>query len=435
MTNTHWRSWTILGALSLLLFLITASTFSSLGVVLPAMIKEQNWSFQHAFLGFTLLGAFCGGSSWLPAILIRRIGVRGTIIAGSAVMVLGFICLAIAKGLPIYLVGTALLGVGYQMMALIPGTHVLSMLFKKRALPFGIYFTIGSLGGVAGPWMVLTLMGAEGGAWRPYWWIQAAASAVVGVFCTLLIGGTSFLEASSREIDEAVEEDAKAAPTNARIYRTSRHWTVKEAVRTPQLYILMAAYFAHLLGGVTAVSLAPSHLSELGVASTMMVGVMSLESLMQVAARLGGGLVGDRIDPRWLLAGAQGMMAVGLLALGHADNWPLMMLFALGVGVGFGMTVLAVSILLLNYYGRKNNLEIFSMVCLLGTPAAMGPVIGGAMRDHLGGFTPTFQVFALLIGAIAVSVLFMRPPRKASAEYETTSTPQIEPSSLLQNVG
>ena len=53
-TTIPWRSWLLLGALSLLLFLITASTFSSLGVVLPAMIKEQGWAFGPAFLGFTI---------------------------------------------------------------------------------------------------------------------------------------------------------------------------------------------------------------------------------------------------------------------------------------------------------------------------------------------------------------------------------------------
>ena len=415
-TTIPWRSWLLLGALSLLLFLITASTFSSLGVVLPAMIKEQGWSFGTAFLGFTLLGAFCGGSSWLPAILIRKLGVRLTIIAGSAVMVGGFACLASAHGLPVYLVGTALLGVGYQMMALIPGTHVLSMLFKKRALPFGIYFTIGSLGGVAGPWMALSGMAAANGGWRPYWWAQAIASIVVGALCAALVGGRAWLAAAAVETDKAVAEAAQAAPLNAKVYRTTTDWTVKEAVATPQFWVILAAYFAHLLGGVTAVSLAPSHFSELGVVSAVAVSIISFESLMQVAARMGGGLVGDRVDPRWLLAGAQGMMAVGLLALTHATSWPVMMVFAVGVGVGFGMTVLAISILLLNYYGRKNNLEIFSLVCLVGAVSALGPVIGGVMRDRLGGFAPTFQVFAAIIGVIFVAALFMRPPLKTTVQ-------------------
>ena len=167
--------------------------------------------------------------------------------------------------------------------------------------------------------------------------------------------------------------------------------------------------------------------SELGVASTVAVAVLSLESLMQVAARMSGGLLADRIDPRWLLAGAQGMMAVGLVALAGATTWPLMMVFALGVGVGFGMTVLAVSILLLNYYGRKNNLELFSMVCMVGAVSALGPVIGGFMRDRLGGFAPTFQVFAAVIGVIFVAALFMRPPRKSIEEDVIAPAPAPSP--------
>ena len=415
-TTIPWRSWLLLSALSLLLFLITASTFSSLGVVLPAMIKEQGWGFGPAFLGFTFLGAFCGASSKLPAMLIRKIGVRGTIIAGSAVMVAGFACLAASPGLTVYLVGTALLGVGYQMMALIPGTHVLSMLFKKRALPFGIYFTIGSLGGVVGPWMAVEGMNLAHGGWRPYWWAQAVASVVVGALCAALVGGQAWLEAAAVVTDKAVAEDIQAAPVNAKVYRTATDGSVKEAIATPQFYVILAAYFAHLLGGVTAVSLAPTHFSELGVVSAVAVAAISLESLMQVVARMGGGLLGDRVDPRWLLAGAQGMMAVGLLALAHATTWPLMMLFAVGVGVGFGLTVLAVSILLLNYYGRKNNLEIFSLVCLIGAVSALGPVVGGVMRDRLGSFVPTFQVCAAIIGVIFIAALFMRPPRKAIAQ-------------------
>lgn len=427
MSNAQWRSWIILGALSLLLFLITASTFSSLGVVLPAMIKELKWNFASAFLGFTLLGAFCGGSSWLPAMLIRRIGVRATILIGSAVMVAGFGCLTLAHGLPVYLAGTALLGVGYQMMALIPATHLLSMLFKKRALPFGIYFTTGSLGGVVGPWMALVGLDLAHGGWRPYWAWQAVASAVVGVLSAALVGGEAWLKSAAVETDKAVAEEAATQPANARVYRTTVDWTVAEALRTPQFYVILSAYFAHLLGGVTAVSLAPSHFSELGVASTVAVAALSLESLMQVAARMSGGLLADRIDPRWLLAGAQGMMAVGLVALAGATTWPLMMVFALGVGVGFGMTVLAVSILLLNYYGRKNNLELFSMVCMVGAVSALGPVIGGFMRDRLGGFAPTFQVFAAVIGVIFVAALFMRPPRKSIEEDVIAPAPAPSP--------
>jgi cyanate permease len=132
---------------------------------------------------------------------------------------------------------------------------------------------------------------------------------------------------------------------------------------------------------------------------------------MQTLARLAGGALGDRVDPRWLLVFAQGMLVVGLLALSKATTPALMLVYAIGTGVGFGLTVLAVTVLLLNYYGRQSNLELFSLTCLVGAVSAAGPFIAGAMRDRLGSFTPTFELFAAVTAVVFVAVLVMRPPR------------------------
>jgi len=42
--------------------------------------------------------------------------------------------------------------------------------------------------------------------------------------------------------------------------------------------------------------------------------------------------------------------------------------------------------------------------------SAAGPFIGGYMRDRLGTFTPTFQLFAAVTAVVFVAALFMRPP-------------------------
>jgi MFS family permease len=413
--SLSWRPWFLVAAFSLLLFLITAATYSSLGVVIPAMVPELGWSWEHAFLGFSILGVFTGLSSWLPALLIRRIGVRGTVLAGVAVMAGGLVCLSRVHALPIYFLGTALCGVGFQMAALIPGTHVLSAIFRRRALPFGIYFTFGALGGVAGPWMVVTILGATHNDWRLYWALQAAVVGLVGLLCAVAVGGQRWLEQAGAALDAVLDAEAKTANASSakppRVYHTDHEWSVRDAVRTPQFFVLLAAYFSHLLAGISAASLAQAHLTQLGVAGAVAAGMLSLEGLMQVVARLGGGAIGDRIDPRWLLVFAQGLLVVGLLALARADTPLLLTLYAVGVGVGFGLTVLAVSLLLLNYFGRRNNVELFSLTCLVGAVSAAGPFIGGAMRDRLGTFAPTFQLFAAVTAVVFVAALFMRPPK------------------------
>jgi MFS family permease len=429
MRSVEYRPWLALISFSLLLFLITASTFSALGVVLPAMVKEEGWSWTEAGFGFTLLGACCGASSYLPALLIRRIGVRWTLLIGTGVMAGGFFCLSITHGLVLYFLGAALCGVGYQMMALIPGTHVLAAAFKRRAMAFGVYFTFGSLGGVAGPWFVLGLMQASHDQWRLFWSVQMAVSIAVGLFCVLLIGSSKWLAAASTRTDEAVA--AEAVTGAGRVFRSSQSWTVSEAVRTPQFYIILAAYFSHLLCGVTVASLSVAHLTQMGVAATVAGAMLSLESLMQLGARLLGGMIGDWLDPKYMLIFALGAMVVGCLALAGAHSYPMMLLYVVGTGLGFGLTALAVTVLLLNYFGRTHNLEIFALTCLIGALSALGPFIGGIIRDSFGSFGLTFQLFAVVILVVMGAALFMRPPIKrevphqAFGEPNQTSAPEL----------
>ncbi len=411
MASAEWRPWLQLAAFSLVLFLITSATYSSLGVVLPMMVKEQNWNWTEAGLGFTLLGALTGASSMVPAWLIRRFGVAFTVLFGGAVMVAGFLCLWATHSLWAYWIGCGLCGVGYQSMALIPGTHVLGAVFRNRARAFGIYFTFGSLGGVAGPWMVFGVLGMFPGQWRLFWLTAAAAAALVGLICALSVGSSRWLAQAGDETDHDAEV-ADAKPANHRIWRTHQDWTAKEALATPQFYVLVAAYFSHLLCGVTVASLSVAHLTQMGVAATVAAGMLSFESLMQLLSRAGSGLLGDRVDPRHLLIFALAAQVLGSLVLSIAHTYPMMVLYAIGTGLGFGLTVLAVTVLLLNYYGRKHNLEIFSLTCLVGAASALGPLIGGFIRDHLGSFAPTFQLYAGIIFLVFVATLFMRPPQK-----------------------
>jgi MFS family permease len=421
-----WRSWSLLGVLSLVNFLINASTFNALGVVLPDMVRDLHWNWTEAGLGFTILGATCGCSALAPAALIRRFGVRATLLAGTAVMACGFLSLARAHGIWLFFLGTGLCGVGYQMMALIPGTYVLAAIFQRRAVPFGIYFTFGALGGVAGPWMVWAVNEIVPDGWRVFWLVQGAGALLLGLVSAAMVGGREWLTRVGEETDRALaDQDAAQATAPARtsgIHRTTRDWSVRDAMRTPQFLILLAAYFGHLLVGVSVASLSVAHLSQRGVAMSVALGMLSLEALVQTAGRAGATVLGDRVDPKHLLLLALGSLAVGSAALSFAHTYPVMLLYAVGSGLGFGLTGLAVTMLLLNYFGRRDNLEIFARTCLVGVFSALGPTLGGQLRDLTGSFGSTFQIYAGVIAVVFVGVAFMGPPRPAARTEDRTSS-------------
>jgi MFS family permease len=411
MARIEWRAWSLVAAFSLVLFLITASTYSSLGVVLPDMIRDEHWTWTQGGVGFTLLGMATGASSFIPAFLIRKLGVRPTLACGTAVMAAGFVCLGVTQGPLVYFVGATLCGAGYQMMALIPGTYVLAAAFPRRGLPFGLYFASASAGGVLGPVMALFAMHAFGGQWRTFWIAQAAIMVATGAICILLVGSPAWLARRAGQTDHDVAAETQANRRSARVYRTSVDWTTRQAVRTPQFYVLLAAYFGHLLVGICVSSFSVAHLVQRG-ATLEVAGVMlGVESLMAAAGRLIGGALGDRIDPRWLLLVALLALVVGVLALSVANSdLTMMIVYAVGAGLGFGLAALAVALLLLNYFGRTHNLEIFSLTCTIGAVSALGAAIGGMIRDDVGGFALAFQLCGVMIGLILVAGAFMRPP-------------------------
>jgi MFS family permease len=80
------------------------------------------------------------------------------------------------------------------------------------------------------------------------------------------------------------------------------------------------------------------------------------------------------------------------------------------VGLGLGLSLLASTILLLDYFGKRPNLELFSIMCLISTSAAIGPALGGWARDTLGSFTLMFLVCAAFTGAMLIATVFMRAP-------------------------
>ena len=385
-----------LAALSLLFFVITAATFTSLGVILPAMVSELKWSWADAGLGFTLLSVACGLASYAPTIAIRHFGVRPTLLAGAAVLAAGMACLYAAESVVLYLVGASLAGVGFALAATIPGTFVLARGFERPATAFGVYFTVGGLGGAAGP--LLARLGVHH-AWRSYWLAMAVAIVVLGVLAALAL--------DKRWDDEAKAQEA--APTDAPA--EGRDWSLGEALRTPQYWMIVAAYTAYLLLGVTVNYASVQHLTENGVAAGTAAAMLSLDNLLNAFARSAGGVLSERIEPKRLVVLALAAMVVGTIALASAHSLSLMLVYAVGVGVGYGLSYTATALLLLNAFGKRRNLELFSIMCLVSTIAAIGPFVGGAARDSLGSFGPAFWLFAGVAAIVLIAIAAMRPPK------------------------
>ena len=85
-------------------------------------------------------------------------------------------------------------------------------------------------------------------------------------------------------------------------------------------------------------------------------------------------------------------------------------LLAIGVGIGYGLSFTPPTVLLLKYFGKRANLELFSIMCLLSTIAAAGPAIGGKAHDLTGSFEGLFLACGGVTVVMFLATLFLRRP-------------------------
>ena len=169
------KAYVTLGCVSLMFFMVTAMTFSALGPALSAMMGELKWNGSEAGTGFSLLGVFCGITSTIPALLIRRIGVRATLVTGSLVMALAFVCLARTQDVELYFAGCSLAGLGFTLLATVRVLICWRGCLPGRPLLLGFISPLAGLAGWRGRCSICwssasPAIGAISGWWRARRW-------------------------------------------------------------------------------------------------------------------------------------------------------------------------------------------------------------------------------------------------------------------------
>lgn len=393
----------VLASLSLLYFLLMAGTFNALGIVLPSMVGDLRMSWAEAGFGFTLLGLGCGLASLLPAVSIRRFGVSKTLLFGAFLLVAGFGSMAAATTAMMYHAGTTLAGVGFCFCGTVPGVHVISKLFERRSTALGVYFTVGNLGAVVGP---LLFVGVDDliENWRQFWVICTVGAIATGSFAVFMTRG-----------GKEREDRARSAPSTL----DALGWSAEAAIRTPQFWVIVSAYTACLLINTTVHSFSVQHLKEQGVPLAYSAGLLSGIALIGAIVSGLAGLIGERVSARTLTLFALATQAAACILLITPEFPTRLGIFVISMGFGFGASYVGTAVLLLNYFGQRSNLELYATMCMVSTSAALGPVLGGLMRDHSGNFVAVFVAHAIIAMIVFLMLACTRPPRRHSIGDES----------------
>jgi MFS family permease len=156
-----------------------------------------------------------------------------------------------------------------------------------------------------------------------------------------------------------------------------------------------------------------SVMAEVGLPVEAAALVLSAMALVRLPVVLVAGQVADRVPPRFLIAGAQGGLLVGMAALLLASSVGTALVYGAMIGVVMSFEIIAGGVIWPEYYGRLHLSSIRGVSMMAGViGSALGPLPYGFAYDVFGSYNQAIIVSMVfpLLGMVA-ALMATRPTK------------------------
>lgn len=194
---------------------------------------------------------------------------------------------------------------------------------------------------------------------------------------------------------EAASASARKAPVAEEF-----SWSLSEAIRTPTLWLLVAASVVGQMVNAGVGFHLVAHYTDVGIAASIAVGALSIYAFTGAMANAIWGFLSEKISERLLASAVMALTAATILYLQSVRTPTAAFIFAVLFGLTSRGEGTLVNIIVAQYYGRGSFGAISGFVLpfnMIGL--GLGPLISSLSFDLAGSYRIVFNVF------IAVSLL------------------------------
>jgi MFS family permease len=392
-----------------LVMLSTAAAMGMPGVLMTPLKQEFGWSTASISGALALRLALFGLLGPFAAALMLRYGLRATVTAALALIVLGIaLATRMATLWELWVCWGLLVGVGTGMTAIVLGATVANRWFTaRRGLVIGILTASSATGSLA--FLPLAAWLADHGGWRVALLPAVAACAVSGLLMLLVArdhpGELGLAPYGERTV--TAPPNPAAAGNAARLAITA----LTDAAHSRTFWLL---FFTFFVCGLSTNGLIGTHFIPLchdyGMDAVDAASVLALMGAFDFVGTIGSGWLSDRFDSRWLLFMYYGLRGLSLLALPLSTfSFYGLTLFGVFYGLDWIATVPPTVRLTAQNFGRERSALVFGWIFTghqLG--AAVAAVGGGLSRDELSSYIPAFMVSGALCLIAALAAVAVR---------------------------
>ncbi|MGF1788619.1 OFA family MFS transporter [Photobacterium swingsii] len=400
------RLWTLLGTILTQFALGSVYTWSLFNA--PLASKLDTPVSQVAF-SFGILSLSLAVASSLSGKLQERFGVRKVTISAGIMLGLSLIITSYAPNLLVlYVVAGFLVGFADGTGYLMTLSNCVKFFPERKgvasACAIGAY-GLGSLGFKYINMYFLTHSGVE--MTFSVWGIIA--------MCCVVIGGMMMRDApihNKESHKEANQSESKKANTQSHTAAPlSEDFTLAEAFRTPQFWILSLIFLTVCMSGLYVIGVAKDigenfvHLNSAAAATSV-----AIIAVCNLSGRLVLGVLSDKIARIRVISIALFICLIGVVCLRVVALEQYSFYLAIAcIAFSFGGTITVYPSLVSDFFGLNNLTKNYGFIYL---GFGIGSFVGSVIAALFGGFTATFSVMLALVVISIVFSLTVKLPQK-----------------------
>ena len=386
---------------------------------------DFGWSMSVLSLAFALTRLESGLLGPLQGWLVDRYGPRLILLIGTVIFSVGFFIFSLVESIVTYFVAFILIALGSSLGGFATlMVSIVSWFDAHRAKAVAMSQIGFSAGGLCVPFV---MMGLEAFGWRCMAMYSGILILVLGIPLVSLVrhrpedygevpdgvrrSGPKPAN-SSEASSETCDDGSMAAAGHSQI---SLSW--QQAVREPSFWLISTGHGLSLLTVSSMLAhLIPYLTFDLGYTPVNAGFIFALMTVLQMAGLFLGGMIGDRFDKRLICTLCMVGHFIGLIALTHAAEPSLVLLFAVAHGLAWGTRAPLMVALRADYFGPKSFgtiMGISSLIVMIGM--TIGPLFSGVMFDIYGNYNLAFTCIACCSLAGGLCFWFAKPPKLQSA--------------------
>jgi len=377
--------------------------FYAFGVFFTPISNEFGWTSAEISAALSLHAVTYTLSAILMGKLTDAYGPKVPLAIGGTLVGLGLILSGHIKMLlHFYLFYGFLASMGVGAIFIPTYSTVIRWFIKRRGLALGLVAVGAGLGALLIPPFCERLIALYG--WRETFMVCGGLS-----WAVMLVGVLIFKNPSKEVLKEHVEIPSGFEPSEAEEV-SRQNITLSMALRTKVFWLLLLMYILFFASTYIPITHVVPFAVAIGISSLTAAGALSLYGASSILGRLTIGFLSDKIGRISALIICFILLAVSISSLIFVQEFFTLYLLVAIFGYAFGGCIPQMPAIIGDFFGSKSVGAIYGVYegIAFGIGGAIGPVLGGLLKDVTGGYGASFLVGGLMSALALIPLVTVR---------------------------